>query len=240
MKKIIVLLVILACTGAGVASNWVEIRPGAATPAKVRLTSSSPDRSVVQFSLDGFYLHEVLTPRGTAYTISVGKSTPILAAGCPDLPKLTTSLIIPDRAGMGFRVVSSSYKDFRDLDIAPSKGNLMRDVDPATVPYQYSKVYAMNRDFPGNLADAREPFIIREVRGQTLIVNPFQYNPVTRTLRVYYDLTVEFYKTSDMGVNPLIRKTGKRLDPDFNYIYSGYFLNKGVLSYTPLADYGKP
>jgi cytochrome oxidase Cu insertion factor (SCO1/SenC/PrrC family) len=160
-------------------------------------------------------------------------------AGAPDLPKLTTSLVIPDNAEMEAVVVSSSYKDFPGMDIAPSKGVITRDIDPATVPYRYGEEYSRDAFYPGTVTGMRDPYIIRDLRGQTLIVYPFQYNPVTKVLRVYNDLTIEVRKVSDNGMNPLVRKTKDiRFNKEFNAIYSRHFLNYGSLTYTPLNDYG--
>ena len=240
MKRTILSLVFFAIWLAGFSGNWIEINSSNPSPTKINLVSSTIERSKIHFTLDGFSLNEVQTPKGTAYTVSIGKATPMLIEGAPDLPKLTSSVIIPDLAGMSLVVVSSSYKDYENLEIAPSKGTLMRDVDPSKVPFQYGKIYNTNKFFPGNLTDTREPFIVRELRGQTLLVYPFQYNPVTKTLRVYYDLTVELFKSSESGVNPLIRKTqGITLDHSFSPVYSHEFLNFDAVSYTPLAEYGK-
>jgi len=240
MKKGILSLIFLALFSVGFSINWVGINSSVPVPAKTTLSFSDIDRSVVHFSIDGFSLKEVQTPRGTAFTIDLGKATPMQDAGAPDLPKLTASLIIPDLAEMGIRVVSSSYKDYENMEIAPSKGVIFRDVDPSTVPYQYGEQYNLNKFYPGEMTGAREPFIVRDLRGQTLIVYPFQYNPVTKTLRVYYDLTVELYKVSENGDNPLNRQ-GKsiRLSREFLSVYSEAFLNPDAVSYAPLDDYGK-
>ena len=136
MKRTILSIVFLAIWLTGFNENWIEINSSNPSPAKITLVSSTIDRSVVHFTLDGFYTKEVQTAKGTAFTISSGNATPILAAGSPDLPKLTSSLIIPDLAGMGIHVVSSSFKDFENMEIAPSKGVIMRDVDPSTVPFE--------------------------------------------------------------------------------------------------------
>ena len=125
------------------------------------------------------------------------------------------------------------------MDIAPSKGVITRDIDPATVPYRYGDEYSRNAFFPGMITGMRDPYIIRDLRGQTLIVYPFQYNPVTKVLRVYNDLTIEVRKISDKGMNPLVRRTNDlRINKEFNALYSRHFLNYGVVTYTPLNDYG--
>lgn len=239
MRKSLILLLV-ALTSMASAGDWKPISSTTPAPAKVKLVTSTIDRSVVNFTLDGFFLQPVTTPRGEAYTVAVGEATPILENGAPDIPKMTASLVIPDAAGMDIRVVSSAYLDFQDITIAPSKGVILRTTDPATVPYTYGKSYNSDRFYPGMMADTREPYIARDLRGQTMIVYPFQYNPVTRTLRVHYNITVELYKATETGVNPLARKDpGIRIHPDFLGTYSSQFLNFDAVSYTPLEEYGK-
>ena len=67
--------------------------------------------------------------------------TPILRERAPELLKLTTSIIIPDRAKMKIEVISSSYQDYHNVNVTPSKGNLYRDVDPSSVALKYGEVY---------------------------------------------------------------------------------------------------
>ena len=239
MRKIFVLIVMSALSVAGFTTNWVDISSSVSVPAKTRLVSSTIDRSTVQVTLSGFSLREVQTPKGPAFSVEVEKSTPMLEAGAPDLPKITASLVIPDRAGMSFRIISSSYKDYPGISIAPSKGVIMRDVDPSSVPYSYGASYAMDKFYPGPLAETREPYIIRDVRGQTLIAYPFQYNPVSKTLRVYYELTIELYQTGETGKNPLQSlRTEKKIPQDFQSVYRHQFMNFDASSYAPLSEYG--
>jgi len=239
MRKILSVIFILAISFAGISANWVEIKSADPVPAKTTLVSSNIDQSTLTFTLGGFYLNEVKTPRGNAFIPMVEESSNILEAGSPDLPKLTSTLIIPDLAGMNVRIISSRYLDYPNMEIAPSKGNLLRTVDPATVPYTYGEVYQTNEFFPENLAGTRDPFIARDLRGQTVIVYPFQYNPVTKTLRVYHEITVELYKASETGINPLVRKSSEiRLGEEWIHIYTKEFENFDAITYTPLDEYG--
>ena len=240
MKKILISFVFLFLVITGFSSHWVEIRSSIPTPARISLISSDISHSVVHFSLNGFNMKEVETSRGSASIITLEGLTPIQESGTPDLPKMTTSLIIPDLAGMSCRVLSSSYRDFENITIAPSKGVISRDQDPASLPYIYGKVYESDQFFPGNLTDTRDPYIIRDLRGQTMIANPFQYNPLRKTLRVYYDLTVELYKTTETGVNPFYRKDQDlKINASFRPVYSHQFLNFNRAAYTPLGEYGR-
>ncbi|MDD4603512.1 MAG: C25 family cysteine peptidase [Bacteroidales bacterium] len=232
-----IFLLVISLTG--FSNRWVEISSTTPTPAQIKLLSSTIDRSVVHFTLGGFSLQEVETPRGQAYTVQVGKGTSLLEAGAPDLPKLTTSVVIPDRAGMTLKILNAQYKEFTDLTIAPSKGVILRDTDPSQVPYTFGPAYLTNTFYPGSLTDTREPFLIRNTRGQTLIALPFQYNPVTKVLRVYYDITIELSKSTETGINPLPAEISRKTMPqDFLSVYKHQFLNFDAVTYSPLEEYG--
>lgn len=239
MKKIVSTLLFVSIVLLSGASEWVNIQSTIPVPAKVSLLSSTIDHSVVKLTLGGFNMQSVQTPLGSAYTIHTGESTPILEAGAPDLPKITASLVIPDLAGMTIRVISSQYKDFENIEIAPSKGVILRTTDPSSVPFSYGKSYSANKFYPGILADTRDPYIARDLRGQTIIAYPFQYNPVSKTLRVYYDVTIELVKSSETGVNPLVRKQKEvTISPDFASVFSQHFLNFDAVTYNPVNEYG--
>jgi PKD repeat protein len=239
MKRVFVLLLFLAFALAGFSTQWIPVTSGKPVAAAHQLISSTIDQSTVRFSLGGFYLEPVETPRGDAFVPRVEGGSYLLEAGAPDLQKLTSTLVIPDLAGMELRIISSEYHDFPNTEIAPSKGNLYRNVDPATVPYTYGPAYQADAFFPGILAGVRDPFIARDLRGQTILLYPFQYNPVTKVLRVYSEITVELVKVSETGINPLVRKPGGiRLTEEWIGIYTREFENFDAITYTPLGEYG--
>ena len=62
------------------------------------------------------------------------------------------------------------------------------DIDPVTIPYTYGNVYSQNQFYPGQLVQLQHPYIVRDLRGQAVWVFPFQYNPVTKELRVYSEI----------------------------------------------------
>ncbi|MEI7980208.1 MAG: C25 family cysteine peptidase [Bacteroidota bacterium] len=240
MKKILFTIVASLIFIVGFSSNWVPLGSDTPVPAKVRLVSSNIQTSTLHFSLQGFEMIPISTPRGTSFVIGVGEASPMLVAGAPDLGKLTASIIIPDLEKMEVKVVYSNYKDFTDIDVAPSKGNFYRNTDPATVPFTWGKVYNENKFYPENISELREPYIIRDYRGETVIVYPFQYNPVTKTLRVYTDIEVSVYSTGEQGVNPLFRKGNlTKVNAEFHEIYQKHFLNAGNSRYNPVDEQGK-
>lgn len=240
MKKAFSLLLLTLCISLVYAGQWTAIRSQQPVNAKTELVNSDLLNSTIHFQIDGFYLNPVKTPLGEAFTVSIGESSPLLVKDAPDLPRLSASLMIPDQALMDVEIVSSSFVEYSNIMIAPSKGNLDRTINPALVPFEYGRPYNVNQFFPSALSELRAPFILRDYRGQTVSVNPFQYNPVTKVLRVYTDITVRVYQSGISQFNA-INRTGaiRKVDPDFASIYKQQFLNEMALDYTPLYDYGR-
>ncbi|NPV35619.1 MAG: T9SS type A sorting domain-containing protein [Bacteroidales bacterium] len=240
MKRFLLVLLVLFSYGSLNASTWNPITLPEPARAEITLQSSDVQHSVIRLQIPGFHLRQVQTDKGRAFVVDIENSSRILKAGAPDLAKLTASVIIPDDGLMSTRIVSSSYTDYENIEIAPSKGNFTRDIDPSSVPYAWGPEYQINRFWPETLSELREPYILRDFRGQTLVVYPFQYNPVTKTLRVYHDLTVEIYQVAANGANPLINTTGKRhITEEFHRVYARHFLNYSPTDYTPVDDFGK-
>jgi hypothetical protein len=146
--------------------------------------------------------------------------------GAPALPRVARSVIIPDDQHMSLRVVNGVYEEHHNVFIAPSKGYITRDVDPATVPYTFGREYKTDAFFPGALAQLGDPYIMRDFRGVSVAVHPYQYNPVKRVLRIYSQMTVELVADGPGLVNVL--KRGGRaveLTQTFNDIYGTHFVN---------------
>lgn len=239
MKKALFMVILLTGQFFAFSDEWTGINAEKEKAAEIKLEYSDIDNSIITFRTDGFLKNKVLTPRGESYIIHLPEATPILKQGAPDLPKLTGSVIIPDRARMKVEIMNSSFVEYQNIEIAPSKGNLYRDIDPSTVAYTYGKEYSNDQYFPGDIAILRDPYIARDYRGQTAVVYPFQYNPVTKTLRVYTEIKLKIAKKDNKGENPLIRNSEDiKINREFQHVYHRHFLNAGNTRYTPVGEYG--
>ncbi|MBI4646087.1 MAG: hypothetical protein HY738_05680 [Bacteroidia bacterium] len=207
--------------------NWIDLNNDGIIDTQVQLISSSQDQSVINFKINAYSLHEVTTPQGAAYIAGFPACSRILKTGVPDLPKITRSIIIPDDKEMRAEVLVSQFIEIENIAIAPSKGNLFRNIDPSTVPYTYGKEYSKNEFFPVTAVTLGEPYILRDYRGQAVILYPFQYNPVSKKLKIFTDITVQISSTGNPGnVNVLNRKNSlQTLNKEFDNIYKRHFLN---------------
>ena len=111
--------------------------------------------------------------------------------GKPDIPVLTTMIIIPDQVGVQVNVTYSEYDTFDNIDLAPVQPSKSDSNPNEIIPFTIDQnVYSTDEFYPSELATAAEPIILRDVRAIQISLNPVQYNPVTRQLRVYRDLEV--------------------------------------------------
>lgn len=240
MKKALPFFIFIIMAIQVIGGNWISLTSQSSKPANVNLISSDITRSRLHISLPGFYLSPVATSRGEAQLVTIANSTSIQEKGAPDLPKLTASVIIPDQAAMQVKVLSMEYRDFPGILVAPSKGVIIRDTDPSSVPYEFGPAYGTDQFFPAVACDMREPYIIRDLRGQTIIAYPFRYNPVTRVLRVYYDITLEICPSDGPAINPIISANPeKRVPQDFVPVLQRQFLNFNAPDYPVLDENGK-
>ena len=184
--------------------------------------------------------NSVLTPNGEAVSIGIDGGTQMLVKGFPDLPKVTSSVIIPDEKDMQATVVDAHYYEISNMNVAPSKGELRRTADPSSIAVNYDPIYDEDIFYPKMLTELEEPYILRDYRGQTVVAYPFQYDAKTKTLRVYSDLTIKISPVSSAGENVFVRKNSSpKIQTEFNKIYQQHFVNyQSHLRYTPLDDHG--
>lgn len=242
MRKHILTLIAILLTINCIAQEWHNTGSEKATAPKTELISSSEKQTIIQFKLDGYHTTNVATPQGVQNIVSVPEMVSRLEAGCPDLPHYPIPVIIGDKAEMKVSVSNCEYTDFENIEIAPSKGNLSRQVNPEDVPYTYGEVYQQNTFYPEKSAILDAPYISRDFRGQNILVTPFAYNPITKTLRVFTKMTIVMEKVSDNGENQKIERKSNSIksDAEIQHYYQRRFINFGKTGekYTFIEDRG--
>ncbi|MBN2460118.1 MAG: agmatine deiminase family protein, partial [Candidatus Cloacimonetes bacterium] len=157
--------------------------------------------------------------------------------GAPSLPQISRSIIIPDAARMEVYVLESEFVEYEML-VAPSRGVLMRNINPDDIPYTLGDIYQRDAFFPQNPARLGEPYILRDFRGITLTAHPFLYNPVSGVLRVYTRLVLEVHAAGIDDRNVKIRQE-QRINHFFTDIYRHHFLNFTSDRYEPVDEQGR-
>lgn len=207
---------------------------------QIEFLSQDSESITLRCQLSGFELETVTTPQGEAVQVSIEDGTPLLKAGAPEVPKLTTAYILNHFQSGKVKILSSTYTDHEDILLAPSKGNLYRDVDPAMVPYEFGQIYEEDVFFPRKLVRTQSPYVFRDYRGQTVQFFPVQYNPVQRILRVYSELVVSIEIEADPALLEAenARASSKVPEP-YHFLYQKRFLNySGENRYEQIGELG--
>lgn len=232
MKKLIILLSLLCALGL-----WAETVVLGEQANQIRLISSSEYSSRIELSLGSFEREAVQIDGRTWYLPTLKKAGLTLEAGYPQVPVMAASVIIPATAGMNLNIIQIEYVDL-PMPIAPSKGNLTRNIDPASVPYSFADFYNGDDTYPRNTAYLSEPFIMRDYRGITVRFQPFEYFPDTQTTRVYTKLVVDVV-TSGSDFTNAASVNMRRESPEFSGIYQSMFLNYASAKYPILSEEGR-
>ncbi|MBK9300308.1 MAG: hypothetical protein IPN14_06785 [Bacteroidetes bacterium] len=233
MKKTISSLLILLC------SMYVM----AQKQTSYTVTESNNTHTLIEIKVGDLKQNSVTTPLGKAQIVTVDKGTSLLQKGAPNLPKLIFSLLIPNQKNSQIEILESHYTEYQDIAIAPSKGKILRTINPADIPYTYSDIYQTNAFFPSQLAFLNTPYILRDFRGQTVQIDPVQYNPVTKVLRVYTDLKIKITYTGISTINTLANpEMPARINELYDGIYENQFINYKTVKktrYSPVLENGQ-
>ena len=207
-------------------NTWQNISSSIPKPMNFDVISSNINTTKIKFTMDGFHLIPSSDSKMISYKVKSENGASILNQGYPDLHNISKSIIIPDQSKTSVNIISYKYHDYENIFVIPSKGNLSRDIDPKDVPIQYSGAYKKNEFYPSSISELGEPYILRDLRGQTVSINPFQYNPFTKTLRVYSEVIIEVV-SNGLSTNNTIQRVSNAIKLSSNYdeIYKEHFIN---------------
>jgi len=215
---------VAACwlTGAAICHAAGEAeRPG----VTVSVVASDPQRTVLRYELNAFRRDTLRIADRDFLALSLPGEGGTLIEGYPALPRISRAIRIPALARVKVDTLQIDRYELQDVRIAPSKGDLDRDVDPRAVPYTFASVYDQDAWYPSHVATLRKPFIMREVRGVVVEIHPFQYNPVRKILRVTRAIEIAV-STSGMATVNTLRSSGmQRTNRSFQQLYGTTFLN---------------
>ena len=183
----------------------------------------------VSLSIPAIGLKSVTMNDHEYQTVSLPEGEHLFAAelaeeGEPDIPVMTTMLAIPDQAGIQLNVSYSGYDSVENVDLAPVQPSPSDAAPNDPIPFTLDQAtYSRDAFYPGDLATADDPVIMRDVRGVQISINPVQYNPVRKELRVYRDLAISVSYGGE-PVNPKTTRT-PYLSEGFYPLYKSMFAN---------------
>ncbi len=190
--------------------------------SSVKLSHSLPFMAVDNFSENG-YAGQVIELNGIYLPAD---------AGSPNLPANSRFIAMPNGATARLNILSASKETIHNVDLLPASAIPAGNDDSPAKYEQDLKIYSQNAFFPADPFRLSEKINFRGVETVILSIIPFQYNPVTKELVVYYDIEaeVEFEGgLSKVGVDAL-------RNPWWDVILHDNILNSNII---PEMDYAK-
>ena len=130
MKKIITLFLLYLTSFQLFASN--EVKLVNENQNSLTISVDFNEYSIVSFEEISGVMHSKIIAQNTYPSLSLGN---------PNLPRLTCAIELPATGSSSYTIISSSFKEYENIFIAPSKGNLKRNVNPSLVPFTKSNTY---------------------------------------------------------------------------------------------------
>lgn len=144
----------------------------------------------------------------------------------PSLPKFSRDILIPNNSDdLRIKILSKDTIRERSLPILPSKGPIMRNEDPNLVKLEVADFYKIGGMFPKEKVEVSQTFKIRDVKGATITINPFQYDSERSELLITKSIR---FKVEAKSVNRFLFSAlsyGSKIDSDFYELYSRHFSN---------------
>ncbi|MBW7877022.1 MAG: hypothetical protein H3C47_13660 [Candidatus Cloacimonetes bacterium] len=182
----------------------------------------------VTVTVPGYDLKTVEVEGQKYSVVTMAEFPGLTEAGNPDVPRVAANFLIPDGMVPTANVVDSEFVDIQlEHPLISSKGHMTRDVNPETVPYTFSDVYQKDAFFPEMvMASVSEPFTMHNVDGVNIHFNFFQYNPVTKVLRIHKNVTLE------MDNSVPVTRTAPKSVPSF----IGHALERSFINYEVMQE----
>tara|TARA_Y100000389_G_scaffold177356_1_gene189543 strand:+ start:29112 stop:31298 length:2187 start_codon:yes stop_codon:yes gene_type:complete len=209
---------------------------------KINVLESNDDHVIIEYTVNDFTTNLVSYENEVYNEIILNDEPRFIEQNKPQLPHINRSFIIPDFSSISVEVLSSNYSEYENMNIIPSKGNIKRNIDINDVPYVKGDTYNKNVFFPSSLYEVNDPYILRDFRGQVVQLNPFQFNPVTKVMKVYNKVILKLTFNGTNTENQFYRTltSQKKITKDYSYMYMERFLNyTHDYRYTPVSEEGE-
>jgi len=151
--------------------------------------------------------------------------------GAPNLPGNGRFIAVPNGAEVKYTITAERVETYKNIHIAPAP-RIPKTTDDGPLQYEKnSRIYQTNAYYPAEPVSLSEKTMIRGVESVILGITPFQYNPVSKELKVYRDLKVEVQFEGGDGTFGENRLRSRYFDP---------ILSDMMINYASLPDVEYP
>jgi len=224
MKKYILILLLISTIS--IFAEKLEVTKN----TDISIVEYSADRLseiFIDFNLLEYEQQELFFDNSKYQQLKIPDEGSLMEVGKPDLPTITRLFVIPDEGGVEIELTSLQDHIRSDILIYPSQP-LSTESDRESFPFNIDEeFYIRGGVYPTTLVKAGEPVIFRDHRIVPVTFNPFQYDPVTRELRVIENVRLTLRTSGNRGVNS---KTGfRKKSHSFEKMYRSVITNYDMI-----------
>ncbi len=220
-----VLLFLLTFTSSFVFAQGIDV--------DINVLSQTSTKTVLTVSIDEADLEDLNWLSETSFVPELKKGTPILKKGYPEIFRLSENILLQGSSSAVIKVLDQDFIEIANVDIPPSKGIIFRDTDPSQIEAIEGDIYNQAGFFPKKIAELSSSYKMRGVNGQTLWLNPVQYDALNDVLRVNTSFTLEII--DEQAQEPI-----KSISKGQQELLENRFLNYGSLAsrYDAVSEVG--
>lgn len=210
----------------------------------VKVVQSTNQSVTLEITFDAVKKQATEINGGTYYKLYSKNCVPVLETGYPQVLRDAISIALPEAVSPKVEILSSNYTLENNIDIAPSKGSLTRNVDPASVPYAFADIYTLNSWYPSVITEVNTVYNLRKQNAASISFYPVQVNPLSHAIKVYTKLVVKITyqnaRAKAVSLNTVPENSSEERSL-FQHRFVNYGLNENrnsKLLYTPLNEMG--
>ena len=159
-------------------------------------------------------------PLETPFLTEFAEGVHLNKTGEPDLPSLLYKIGLPQGGDFEITITRGREEVFKDIVIDPVIMPGINEPSFYELKPALSDIYKQNDFFPRDFMEISQAGYFRDIYTVNVRVNPVQYNPVTRELRVVQNFTIHVrFKT--------VPKSKPIIDKGFENMYKQTIINYG-------------
>ena len=177
-----------------------------------QISQNSFQKVSISFTTGALSVENVSVPEGDFTMISLPDYGNSYVPGAPQLPQMCKMLQVPVCESIVATVVNAQYRDYDAAELGVSYSVFPTQISAAKngviPPFAFDQtIYNTDAFYALPLVQAEMAGVKRDVALANIYVSPVQYNPVTRKIRIYSRVDVEFtFVNTDMAATMALQK----------------------------------
>lgn len=179
----------------------------------LKVIESNLNYSIIEcdFSNNFFLIDSIIN--GNKYSFIIDNDISFRKPGEPFLPNRIVHYGIPFNSNVKIQILENQTETFYNKFILPTPDSIGQSIDKLNYDFE---IYSVNSSFPQQIVELSEPAIFRYSKFTSLVISPFQFNPVERKLIFNKKIIFRIDYVKDDTFSSEIRiKTDDRLTNEF-------------------------